>query len=557
MTDKTIDSLIRKSDALFGSVERSNSDHLWNELAEYMLNNQHGVFLSGQSTANAPLLGATSVTPGVKKTKNVYDSTALQAVQDLAAAFQGTLTNPATVWSKLRFQNDELNNNEEAVQWLESVNNIIHKEFSESNFDTEVAKAYQSFVSLANMVLMQEERINDDGTFGGFRFTSMHLGQIAWAEDKDGLVDTMYRKFNMTGKQLVEKFGEENLHKNVVRAAEKEPHRNFELMHCIFKRDPKEVKLNELGLAPGDKRPIASVYIDVENKHMIEEGGFYEFPSYVARWSLMPGEVYGRGPGHLALPDTRTLNRLKKRGLEAIDLQVRPPMLANQRDVFGQLDLRPGAISIVKDHNGVREFVSQSRADILQFSVEELRASIRGIFFLDKLLLPDRTETGEMTAFEVSQRLEQMQRVLGPTLSRINSEFLSPLVVRSFKMLLRAGALPSVPRVLQELGIDIDIVFVNQLARAQQVQDVSTIQQWVQNLGTLAQLVPEVIDNINGDGIAKHTARILGVPEIAVTDDEQVEQIREQRAQQAQQQEQLEAANLAADTIAKTGGLSE
>ena len=157
-----------------------------------------------------------------------------------------------------------------------------------------------------------------------------------------------------------------------------------------------------------------------------------------------------------------------------------------------------------------------------------------------------------MTAFEVSQRVEQMQRVLGPVLSRLNNELLSPLVIRSFKILLRSGRLPQVPSLLRERGINIDIVFVNQLARAQQIQDVSTIQQWVQGLLQIAQLNPAVVDMINTDGIAKHTARILGVPEIAVQNDKTVQAVREQRAQAAQQQQQMAMAVQGADVVSKT-----
>lgn len=539
-----VNRIILRAENLFASPERQNNEAMWDELSEFMLNNQHGLFRSSTSTST-DISNHISTTAGAKRTRRLYDSTALQAVQDLASAFQGTLTNPATVWSKLRYQDDDLNNDSEAVSWLENVNAIMHNKLNESNFNTEIAKGYQSFVSLANMAIFHEE--NEDG---GFRFTSAHIGQICWAENRDGVVDTVYRKFNLTAKQAIERWGKD-VHPEIIKCFEKDPDKEFAFMHCIMPRDPKQVKLNDVGLAPGNKRPVASIYVDMTHKALVEESGYYEVPVLVARWSLMPNEKYGRGPGHLALPDTRTLNRLKQRGLEAIDLQVRPPIFANQRDVFGQLDMRPGGISIVKDHNGVREFVSQARSDILQFSVEELRNSIKSIFFLDKLLLPPRTETGEMTAYEVSQRTEQMQRVLGPTLSRLNNELLSPLVVRAFKLLLRSGQLPELPDILQERGINVEIVFVNQLARAQQIQDVSTIQQWVQGLAYMAQLDPSIIDNLNADGIAKHTAKILGVPEIAVQNNDVVAQIRQQRAQQAQQAQALDAGVKAADINSK------
>lgn len=550
---KLLQEIMKRSEQLFSSSERYNNELMWDELSEFMLNNQHRFDGSSTSSAQGVHDSGAVTTKGAKKTGNLFDSTALKATEDLAAAFHGTLTNPATTWSKLRFQDDVLNNDPESVEWIEEVNRILHVKLNESNFDTEISKGYQSFAALANMVILQEQKEDSQGNFDGFRFKAMHLSQVAWSENKDGRVDTIARKFNMTARQAAEKWGTENLHRDLIRALEQTPDKEFLFLHMIMPREDKDVDLNELGLAPGNKRPVASIYVDMGHSSIVEESGYYENPIHVPRWQTTAGEVYGRGPGHIALPDTKTLNRLKKRGLESIDLQVNPPILANQRDVFGTLDMRPRGISVVKDINGIREFRSESRSDILQFSVQELRESITQIFFLDKLQLPPRTETGEMTAFEVSQRVEQMQRVLGPTLSRLNSELLQPLIVRAVKILLRSNVLPEMPELLKEVGVDVEIVFVNQLARSQQIQDISSIQQWVQNMAQLAQIDPAVFDNVDTDGIAKHTAKILGVPEVAIANDDTIEQVRQQRAQQQQQQQALDQANMAADTAAKAG----
>jgi hypothetical protein len=126
-------------------------------------------------------------------------------------------------------------------------------------------------------------------------------------------------------------------------------------------------------------------------------------------------------------------------------------------------------------------------------------------------------------------------------------------------MMLRAGALPEAPKVLEvgEKGLDVEVVFVNQLARSQQIQDVSNTQQWVQSLSFLAQLNPEVIDNINVDGIASHFAKVLGVPEIAVQNSDVVEELRQARAQAQQQEAALESASKMADVASKAGNAGE
>ena len=533
--------IARRAEKLFRSIERSNAEANWELLAEFILPSQSGVFLTEQST------------PGAKRTERVYDSTAIQANTDLAAAIHSTLTNPATKWSKIRFKDDALNNDAEATAWLEAVNNEIHSIINESNFDTQVSKNYQLFSSIGTMVLMHEEK-RENNRFAGFKFTAWHLGEVAFSENKDGVVDVLYRKFKLTARQAVEKWGDK-VSDTIKEAVEEDPEQEFKFIHCILPRDPKKVKVDDSGLASPKKRPYASYYLDASDKEILDEVGYYEFPAYVTRWQTTPGEVYGRGPGHTALPDIRTLNRVKDLGLHAISKAVNPPMLTTMRNVLGNLDLRPGKLSVVRDPDGIRELVTQARFDATQFSIEDLRTSIRSIFFIDKFNLPPRTETGEMTAFEIAQRLQQMQKVLGPTLSRLNSEFLTPLIVRAFKILLRERALPPAPQIVQEQGINIEIVFVNQLTRAQQVDEINNVRSWLESTAAMAQINPQVLDLVNVDGIAKLEAKLRGVPEVAITNDKEVQQIRQQRQQQQQQQMALEAGNQVADIASKTGGL--
>lgn len=536
--------LIRDAEQLFKSIERSNIEAIWQDVAEFTLPNSSGIFNTNGNN-----------TPGSRKTARVYDSTAIQANNDLAASIHSTLTNPASMWSKIRFKNDALNNNAEAVKWLEDVNKAIHAAFNESNFDTEVSRNYQMYSSLGTMVLFHEEVDNENPlSFGGFRFKSIHLSEVAFDEGINGNVNKVFRKFRISLSQMFEKWPDK-MDPELINEMEKDPTKKIDILHATFTRKDKEVRIDpQTGLAPPKSRPIASVYVDMQKGKILEEGGFYEFPFYVTRWSTMPGEVYGRSPGIIALNDVRTLNTLKKTTLEGVAKAINPPMFAQERAVLGSIDLRPSKISIVKDIDGIKEFNTGARFEVSNFTAKELQDQIKSIFFLDKLLLPPRTETGEMTATEVLQRLEQMQKVLGSTLGRLNSEFLSPLIIRSFKMMLRGGALPPEPPIVAANPLDVEIVFINSLARAQLLEDSNSIQGWVQQLGFLAQLKPEVVDYIDADGIAKHLAKIRGVPEIAIANDDEVAQMRKARAEAQQQAEALEQAIGAADVASKIGG---
>lgn len=534
----------RQCEKLFRSAERDNAEVTWSLLSEFILPNQHGLFAGKQPA-------------GDKRTRRLYDSTAIQANHDLASAIHATLTNPSTEWAKFKFTDPELMEDKESRMWLQDAEDRFHKALADSNFANEIAKGYKAFCGMGSMSLMHEEKaMTEDGKFSGFNFKAWHLAECAWSENILGRVDLVYRKFKMTARQAVQRWGK-NLPNPILEAMEKNQEKEFDFIHCIYPRPDKDIKLNEMGLGAPDKRPFASVYVYTEEPVIVEEGGYYEMPVHVTRWETMPGEVYGRGPGHIALPDVRTLNKAKELGLHAINKAINPPLLAEQRAVLSSLDLRPGHVSVVKSIDGIREMVSQARFDVTQFSVEELRNAIKGIFFLDKLFLPDRTEIGEMTAFETARRIEQLQRVLGPTLGRLNAELLDPIVRRGFNMMLRGGAFGQMPQLLQEKGGDLEVEYVNTLSRSQKIEDVQAIQNWAQSAALLAQLgLVDALDNIDSDGAMKVVAKILGVPEQAIRDPKQVQQLREQRAQQQQQAMMLEAGVKAADIAAKSAQAS-
>ncbi len=518
-----IPALLRRAEKVFNSIERSNAVKQWEELARYIAPNQSGTFLSS---------GGFGSTPGEKKTLQLFDSTAPKAVQDLGSFMQSTITNPATQWSRSRFTNESLNSDKQAVTWLEQSNKILYQELNESNFNTEVGKNYRAYPTFGNMILFHEDSERRPGKdFNGFRFTAWHIAEVAWCENSEGVVDTIYRKFKLTAKQILEKFPDTapKLLK-VVSAMEKDPEQEFVIVHCVFPRRPSEIKLNSLGLANAEQRPIASIYIVEDDKVLVREDGYYEFPVYVTRWDTLPGSVYAYGPGHVALPDIRTLNRLKELSLSNSAKNLDPPTVVRERGIVGSLNLGARGVTVVKDINDVRYLQSGTDLRVTQFTAEELIKSIKEMFYIDKLMLPARTETGEMTAFEIAKRIEQMQRVLGPVLGRLNSEQNKPLIINSFKKLLRAGALPPLPPILQSMGVDIEIEFVNQFARAQRLEDVTNIQTWLGQIGQMAQLKPEVLDVVNTDAVAYESGRIMGVPEEVMLDEKAVAAIRAQRA---------------------------
>lgn len=542
--DEKAKDIIKKASKAFGTAERMNVESTWALLAEFILPNANGGFFGDTSK-------------GVRRDRRVFSSVGSQANRDLASFLHATITNPAMDWSKLRFRSDVLNNDQASVLWMQDSIKKVHIAFNESNLNAEIGEGWGQIGALGTMAIFHEEIQDELGNFEKFNFQTWHLSEIAIAENALGMVDTIYRKFTMTLKQLYEKFGDA-IGPDMMDKLESSPLEEHHLYHAIYPRSAKDVKLTN-GVSTPDKRPFASCYVLCKGSKILREDGYYEFPVYVPRWSTLPGEVYGYGPGHTALSDIRSLNKIWEEGLKALAKSVNPPIFSTKQNMFSA-DLRPGKINTVRDVNQIKEFITQSRLDLLEYSISTLTGTIKSAFYIDKLLLPPRTETGEMTAFEVAQRLEQLQQILGPVVSRFNDELLVPLTMRSIKMLQRNGVILDYPPLIKQVAqvsgtkaIDVEILFSNSLARSQQLSELRNVQQWIQETAMMAQINPEVLDRIDFDEVSEYSAKIRGIPEQMIKSDDDVQAMRQQRQQQQEMAQALQAGEQVGNIVGKVG----
>jgi hypothetical protein len=312
--------------------------------------------------------------------------------------------------------------------------------------------------------------------------------------------------------------------------------------------------------------PFASVHVALDEKgdnRILRESGYHEFPFAVPRWEKTSGERWGRSPAMIALPDVRTLNKAIELELKAWAKVIDPPLLVLDDGVIGQVRLVPGGLTSVREKDAVTPFLSGTNFSVNNLKEQQLKAAIEREFFADILQLPPAQGT-PMTATEVERRIEQMNRVLGPMVGRLKSEFMKKVIDRSFAIMLRAGVLPEMPLELQEALSDnsqeFDIEFLGPLARAQKSSDVISTGRWLDSFIGLAQLKPDIIDNVNTDFIPRNNARLLGVPSEALNSKEDVKVSRQERAKDQKEErdriielQQAEVAAKAAGATARQG----
>jgi hypothetical protein len=523
--------------------ERGTWEVNWQEILDYVMPRKADV--------------VTLRTRGEKRTEVLFDSTAITANNLLAASLQGTLTSPSLPWFSIKLRDEELNEDRDVQLWLEDTARRMYDTFNETNFNTEVHEMYLDLCSIGTAALFVEEGSRGFDT-DGIHFNCLHIAEYYIQESIDGKVDTLYRKYKLTARQAVQEFGFDNVGEKIQTASKERPDHKFNFIHAV---EPTADYERSTGKS-ATKLKFHSCHVCEEDKMVVRTGGYNEFPYLVPRWSKATGEIFGRSPSFNALPDIKTLNKAVEIGLKAWAKAIDPPLLVQDDGVIGRVRMTPAGITVIRNDGAVKPLQIGTNWQITDLKENQLRTAIRQAYYSDQLQLQ---EGPQMTATEVQVRYELMQRLLGPTLGRFQSEFLNPLIERVFGIMYRAGALLKEPDIIQ--GTKIDVEYLGPLARSQRMEESVAIERLYSLAMNIAQIDPAIMDNIDHDEAVRLRGKLLGVPKTVLRGKDDVDNMRTMRAEQAQmaqmaqeqqalgkaQKDQAQAAKILADPNVSSG----
>ena len=486
---------------------------------------------------------------GEKRHNKIYDNTGTRALRTLAAGMMSNMTSPARPWFRLSTSDPKLDESDEVKQWLADVQQLMSMVFNKSNTYRALHGMYEelgAFGTASAIVLPDFNNV--------IHMHSLTTGEYAIATNHQGVVDTLYREFQMTVGQLVKEFGLDKVSPTARNAWERGSFEKWiTVIHSIEPRSDRDTtKLDSKNMA------WKSVYFEPANRdgNFLRESGFKRFPALCPRWSVSGGDIYGNSPGMETLGDIKQLQHEQMRKAQGIDYLTKPPLQAPPNMKGRDVDMLPGGVSFVEQTNGNGiKTAFDTRIDLshLLGDIQDVRERINKGFFADMFLMMANDQRSGITATEVAERHEEKMLMLGPVVERLHNEILSPLIDMTFDRMVEAGILPPAPADLH--GMELSVEFVSVLAQAQRAVATSSVDRFLGNLGSVAQFKPEVLDKLDADKWADEYADMLGVnPNILVPADK-VAQIRQARAQAAQQAQQAQQAEQMASAAQKLGSV--
>lgn len=508
----------------------------WQELADVLLPRRANIIDQNE--------------PGERRNDMIYDGAPMQAARSLASAIDGLLKPKTSQWFNIRTQDEELNEDPEVKRWIEDTEQRMWTAIysRDARFIQRTGEVDADLVVFGTAALF----IGEKSDLGGLLFKTIHPKMIALAENADGVVDTVYYEFKLTARQAKQKFGDE-VGKKIEEALRSESTSEKEFCFVQVVRPREEREFQSL---KNTDFPFASITIDVESEKIVEETGFQEFPFAIPRWETSTGEVYGRSPGMIALPDANTLQAMGKTLLVAGQKAVDPPLWMLDDGVIGVPRTFPGGVTIVdveaaRAVNGQPFGAMDFRANIpLGVEMQDrVRSQVEGAFFRNVFNLP--VDGPQMTATEVLERKEQFIREIGPVFGRLEADYIGHIIERVFGIMLRAGAFLEPPEALQ--GREVKFTFQSPIQQAKKQIEAVGAARSLELLAPFVEFQPEMMDNFNGDEIVRSTPDSFGIPMNWLRGQDEVEQLRQARAQARQAQQALDAGQQASEIASNVG----
>lgn len=539
------------------STERSTFLSHWNDLGRFILPRRPRFFTTDGDRGN-------------RRNNSIVDSTAGLAARTLRSGMMSGITSPARPWFRLSTANADLDEKDDVKEWLYDVTTRMSDIFLRSNVYNALPTVYGDMSIFGTAAVLIEE--DYEQVIRAYPFA---IGSYYLITDQRGKVNGFMRDFRMTVRQIVEKFGMTNGSNTIVwdniSPLVRDQWNNgnteqwMEMSHAILPNpdwDPRRhaSKFKKYRSCYWERGTTANqMNISESYDKLLSDRGYDSFRVLAPRWEVTGEDIYGTYcPGMEALGDIMQLQMMERRGMQALEKSINPPMVGPSSLRTQKSSILPGDITYLDVREGTQSFAPAYQIspnfDQLEKKEIQIRQRISKAMFEDLFLMLSESDRREITAREIDERHEEKLLALGPVLEQLNQDLLDPLVEITFETMVKQGLVPPAPPELH--GVPLRVIYTSIMAQAQKLLGIAGLERFSGFVGNVRTTTedPAVLDKVDMDTLIDKYGEMTGIPPGIVRDQDKVDAIRQQRQQQQQAQAQAEQAAQAADAAKKLSG---
>ena len=535
-------------DKRVGSLKniRAEFEPIWKDIRTYFEPNIGKALLDGDRDQTA----------SKRDDKRLLSSYPRKTAHQYAAGMQSGITNQAQQWVEFipKTNEDSVKERPDLKRWFDFVTKQVLRAMQRGNIyqTTDQVYLHSGVFGTSCAILLKGDQSGE---------VFLHLldeGDYWIAEDRFQMVNTCLRRMEMTIAQAAEEFLVSGIPESWAHKLEEgQAETRVTVWNLIC---PNETG-NELFKDIPSDRKMASFYF-AEGQDHTDNCGILAIRSFsynpiIAYRHMHCGSVYGKGLGEMALGDVKELQKLEEYKLRMIANEVNPAMIAPSSMKGLPINIYPGGITYV-DQLGPNPSAPIQRLFQTRESIEALAAQIGiieqrigRIFYAElfsMMLNINAASNKQMTAREISELSGEKVTLLGPVLTRMNHDFLTPLTDGIFSILYADGLLEDETHLIPDevrdgpngeppqVGISTEFVSTIHTEMMANIR-MRGILKMLDISGMVAQAIPTTLDKLNGDQVIDEVGDIYRSTASFVRSDKEVAQLRAQRAEEQQDAE--------------------
>ncbi len=373
---------------------------------------------------------------GTAQNTRVYDTTAVEGVKTFVSKLHDTMTPPQIQWGFLEVDDSMADDDESTVQKLESEQLILNKYMRQlftyihaSNFDVVINECYFDLAIGTSALVINQ--YNDDQPF---LCTSIPMDKLAIEEAVNGKIESWFRTWqNLKIAELNTRWPKIIL--------------TPDLVSDIMADPDSTVRQIYEGVAYFANMPKPYCYAVWADTGVLYYEWLDSSPGIIWRFQKTNNETWGRGPVMEALPSIISLNEVARIELASANLNTFRPYMGFSDAVFNPHTFRLEPFTIIP----IAPIGVQGQVPLIplpvsadpkfsQLTIQDLRMQIKALLFAEEP--QDAPGIQPQTAYELSLKQQNLAEKIGPLFSRLQQEFLLPVIKRFAYILHTMGKLP-------------------------------------------------------------------------------------------------------------------
>lgn len=485
-----------------------------------------------------------------RRERMVLDSTAPRSLEQFASFLHTSLANPTQKWFWMQMLSEAVQEpSHDTKTWLEMARAgmAMHIESGRSNAYAALHELYLDLGAFGTAVMWVEW----DRSRASLHFQTEHLADVQLWEGGDGRIDMAARRRFFTYRQAKQRWPKADLgasfEVDVDGKPKKKANERSPFVQMVFPKS-EEWLMREIPGAMNAQDPYVFVWVNMNDKKVVEVGTYKGKPFMAPRWVKTRGDIYGRSPAMTVMGDILMVNRMAETVLRGAEKLVDPPLVIPDGSMLSPIRLYPGGITY-SDGDAKPEPLlppGASRIELGSALIAERQGSIRDGFFVPLFITPD---SPVKTATQVLQEVDERNKQVAPMLLRMQHELFDPLIVRVFDLLSDNNQLPPPPEEVADGSMKIS--YVSPIVSSQEQTSALAIMRWGEQLAFWAQFDPAYADLPVPEEIGRLLHKGSGASNKAIKSPVEFAKVQKARADQQNQQAQQEQLTGGVEAAAK------